>query len=141
MAGIVSVSEAASIAFHTVIHLATGDDELVRKRTLSEELGVSEQHLAKIIQRLAHAEILRTVRGPNGGCRLAEHAMEITLLDVYEAVEGPYQQLGCLLKRKLCPGRCCLLNGALQKMSRDVYEQLKSTKLKDVVIAINDQTD
>ncbi len=140
MAGIIHVSEAASIAFHTVFHLATGGDELVQKRTLSKELGVSEQHLAKIIQRLAHADILQTVRGPKGGCRLTAHALDLSLLDVYEAVEGPYQLLGCLLKRKLCPDKCCLLGGVLQKMSRDVYEQLKRTTLKDVASAIRGAT-
>ena len=132
MVGIVNVSEAASIAFHTAFHLVANDNLLVRKQELAKELNVSQEHLAKIIQRMARAGILQTIRGPKGGCRLTPNAREMTLLDVYEAVEGPYYQLGCLLKKKICKEECCLLGGMLQKMSREVYEQLKNTTLNDV---------
>jgi len=136
MTGIVNVSEAASIAFHTAFHLATSGDKLVHKQELAEKLRVSQEHLAKIIQRMTRAGILQTVRGPKGGCRLTEGALEMTLLNVFEAVEGPYQQLGCLLKKKICQGECCLLGGLLQKISREVYEQLKSTTLNDVALKL-----
>jgi len=132
MAGIINVSEAASIAFHTAFHLATCGDQLIRKQELTAELNVSHEHLAKIIQRMARAGVLQTVRGPKGGCRLTENGRSMTLLDIYEAVEGPYQPLGCLLQRQLCQGECCLLGGVLQKMSREIYDQLKSTTLADV---------
>ena len=132
MAGIVSVSEAASIAFHTAFYLAANGNLLVRKQDLAEELSVSQEHLAKIIQRMARTGILQTVRGPKGGCRLTEGALSMNLLDIYESVEGPYQQLGCLLKKQICSGECCLLGGMLQKMSREIYEQLKNTTLNDV---------
>ncbi|MDA3925434.1 MAG: Rrf2 family transcriptional regulator [Kiritimatiellae bacterium] len=132
MAGIVSVSEAASIAFHTAFHLAANGNVLVRKQKLAEELSVSQEHLAKIIQRMARTGILQTVRGPKGGCRLTEGALSMTLLDIYEAIEGPYLQLECLLQKKICTGECCLLGGMLQEMSRELYKQLKSTTLKDV---------
>ncbi len=132
MAGIVNVSEAASIGFHTAFHLATCGDQLVRKQELTDELNVSHEHLAKIIQRLARAGLLKTVRGPKGGCRLTPKGRAATLLEIYEAVEGPYHPLGCLLQRQLCQGECCLLGGVLQKMSREIYDKLKNTTLKDV---------
>ena len=137
MVGIVNVSEAASIAFHTAFHLALNKTVLIRKQELAEELSVSQEHLAKIIQRLARSGILETVRGPKGGCRLTERAPEMTLLAIYEAVEGPYQLLGCLLNKPVCNGNCCILGGRLQKMSREVYDQLKATTLKDVAIKLS----
>ena len=132
MAGIVNVSEAASIAFHTAFHLASSGNALVQKQTLADELNVSQEHLAKIIQRMARAGILETVRGPKGGCRLTPQASSMSLLQIFEAVEGPYQPLGCLLQKQICTGECCLLGGMLQKMSREIYEQLKSTTLREV---------
>jgi len=132
MAGIVNVSEAASIAFHTAFHLASSQGNLVQKQELAEELNVSQEHLAKIIQRMARAGILETVRGPKGGCKLTSGALSMSLLQIYEAVEGPYRPLGCLLQKQLCSGECCLLGGMLQKMSNEIYGQLKNTMLMDV---------
>jgi len=40
------------------------------------------------------------------------------------------------LKKKICKEECCLLGGMLQKMSREVYEQLKNTTLKDVALKL-----
>jgi Rrf2 family protein len=132
MAGIINVSEAASIAFHTAFKLAAGGGALVRKEDLAGELEVSGDHLAKVIQRMARAGIVETLRGPKGGCRLTQAAAGMTLLEIYEAVEGPYRPLKCLLKRPLCDGNCCLLGGVLQRMSGELYEQLKNTTLRDV---------
>jgi Rrf2 family protein len=132
LAGIVNVSEAASIAFHTAFHLAANAGKRVQRQELAEEMNVSQEHLAKIIQRMSRAGILETVRGPKGGCRLTEDAMGRTLLDIFEAVEGPYRTVECLLKKPLCSGKCCLLGGILQKMSAEIYEQLKNTTLKQV---------
>lgn len=138
MAGIVNVSEAASIAFHTAFHLAASGNEMARNQDLAEEMNVSQEHLAKVIQRMSRAGILETVRGPKGGCRLTEAAPSMTLLDIFEAVEGPYKPLGCLLRKPICGGQCCLLGGVLQKMSQELYEQLKGTTLKEMAGFIKD---
>ena len=45
--------------------------------------------LAKVIHYLARAELVRTQRGQQGGVTLARPAAQITVRDVYEAVEGP----------------------------------------------------
>ncbi|MFA7172460.1 MAG: Rrf2 family transcriptional regulator [Kiritimatiellia bacterium] len=135
MSGIISVSEAASIAFHTAFYLATNSKQLVRNQEMADELHVSQEHLAKIIQRMARAGVIKTVRGPKGGCCLTEKGKAASLLQIYEAVEGPYQQLGCLLQQQICRDKCLLLGGLLQKMSREVYQQLKKTTLADVAIA------
>ncbi len=137
MAGIITVSEAASIAFHTAFRLAAGGNMMARKEDLARELEVSGDHLAKVIQRMARAGIVETLRGPKGGCRLTEAAMEMTLLDIYEAVEGPYRPLKCLLKRPLCDGNCCLLGGVLQRMSAQLHEQLKATTLREVAAKLS----
>lgn len=135
MSGIVSVSEAASIAFHTAFYLASSGKQLVRNQELADELHVSQEHLAKIIQRMARAGVVKTVRGPKGGCCLTEQGKASSLLQIYEAVEGPYNKLGCLLQQKICSDECCLLGGLLQKMSNEIYRQLKTTTLADMTTA------
>ena len=55
--------------------------------------GIPEKFLLKILRRLASVGILRSIRGPNGGYRLAHAPKDITLLEVVEAVDGPIRGL------------------------------------------------
>ena len=52
-------------------------------------LTLPEGYLLEVLQPLAQAGILLSLRGPNGGYRLAWPAGRITLREVIEAVDGP----------------------------------------------------
>ena len=45
--------------------------------------------MAKVLKPLVSARVLQSVKGPNGGYRLAKGPTEITLLEILEAVDGP----------------------------------------------------
>lgn len=122
------VSEAASLALHTASLLATNPDSLITTSEAAEALGVSENHLSKVLQRLTKAGLVRSIRGPKGGYRLARSADEVTLLDVYEAIEGPLPETTCLLAKPMCGG-CCILGGLLGKVNELVREHFEGTKL------------
>jgi Rrf2 family protein len=47
-------------------------------------------YLLKVLQQLARANILLSVRGPQGGFVLARTAEKISLLEIIEAVEGSF---------------------------------------------------
>jgi Rrf2 family protein len=51
--------------------------------------GIPERFLLKVLKPLVSAGVLHSVKGPNGGYRLARAANDVTLLDVIEAVDGP----------------------------------------------------
>jgi Rrf2 family protein len=56
---------------------------------IAQARGIPEKFLLKILRPLVAARVLRSVKGPNGGFRLARPAAKITLLEVVEAVDGP----------------------------------------------------
>jgi Rrf2 family protein len=132
MASLVRVSEAVSLALHAAILLARHDGALLRARDLSEAIGASQAHLVKVLQSLSRAGLVVTERGPRGGVRLARPAEEVTLLQVYEAVDGPLEASECLLERPLCDGRCCLVGRVLYRMNLEVREHLARTSLAAV---------
>jgi Rrf2 family protein len=132
MAGLVKVSEAASLGLHAAMLLARAGSGLVRTRELGEQIGASQAHLVKVLQSLTRAGLVATERGPRGGARLARPAREITLLQVYEAVDGPLEASECLLKRPLCDGSCCLVGKVLYRMNQEVRQHLARTSLADV---------
>jgi Rrf2 family protein len=63
----------------------------VPSHIVAEAQGIPERFLLKVLKPLVSAGLLRSVKGPNGGYRLARSARDITLLEVVEAVDGPIQ--------------------------------------------------
>ena len=87
------------------------------------------------LQRLASAGILRSTRGPAGGFDLGRSAEDLTLLDVWQAVEGPITEQSCLLNKSVCRGRSCALSGLLHNIGQTMRDYLAKTRLSDVAAA------
>ena len=62
---------------------------------LSAETGVPLPTAQKLMGQLAGAGLLQSVRGACGGFSLARPAMQISLADIVEAVEGPIAMTTC----------------------------------------------
>jgi Rrf2 family protein len=126
------ISEAASLALHSMALLASDSGTLQPARKVAEALRVSEAHLAKVMQRLQKQGFVESVRGPKGGFRLASGARDLTLLEILEAVDGPFEPSGCLLGRALCGGRRCIMGGLLETVNETVRAYLAGTRLGEV---------
>ena len=61
----------------------------VPSHTIARTEGIPESFLARVLHPLAAAGIVHSVKGPNGGYRLARPPKDVTLLEIVEAVEGP----------------------------------------------------
>ena len=108
MTHLAKISEAASMALHTMAMMASKPDEPLSAHTMAKALGCSEAHLAKVLQRLGKSGLLASTRGPRGGFVLAKDAGAITLLEIYETIEGPLTPSQCLLGKPVCGGNCIL---------------------------------
>lgn len=62
----------------------------VKSSVLSRKLGVSDSYLKKISRQLVVAGIIQSNASKDGGYQLAKSIEEITLYDVYEAVESKH---------------------------------------------------
>ncbi|HOK52898.1 MAG TPA: Rrf2 family transcriptional regulator [Armatimonadota bacterium] len=123
------ISEAASLALHMMTALSETTDKLVSVHEIASSLCVSEHHLSKVCQRLAKAGLLESSRGPKGGVRLARPADSITLLDVYEAIEGPLTMSECLMGQPVCGRQMCILGKLLEVINREEGEYFSKTTL------------
>ena len=132
MHNILRISEAASLALHTAVLLATTPDHLTTTKEIAHTLKVSEAHLSKVLQRLSRAGLVRPIRGPRGGFMLTKIANKITLQEVYEAVEGPLPPANCLLGDPICDQHGCILGGLLETTNRRVREYLSTTRLSQL---------
>ena len=59
----------------------------IKSHILSEKLEVSDSYLKKILARLARVNIVKSNASKNGGFQLARNINEISLYDIYQALE------------------------------------------------------
>lgn len=81
------LTKASEYAFFGLMNL-DGCDKPKDIETISSELKISKSFLAKILQNLARAGILRSFKGIKGGFCLARSAEEITVKEILDAVES-----------------------------------------------------
>ncbi len=126
------ISEAAKLGLHATALMARSERR-ISVRQLAEQLRVSQSHLAKVMQRLVATGIVDSLRGASGGFRLAKPAEGLTLLEVWEALDGEIPDAQCLLEKPVCaPGRCAL-GELVGFLTREVRGRLGSMTLADFV--------
>jgi len=114
----IKLSERANLAIHALGYMAANrGNEPFPVVELATGLGASQSHLAKVMQVLVKQGLLTSSRGAKGGFSFGMPPCEITLLHVYEAVEGPVACPGCLLPKSLCPGEGCVLQKTFSEMT------------------------
>lgn len=84
------LTRASSYALHAVAYMAgQKKDQPTASHVIAQKKGIPERFLLKVLKPLVSAQVLYSVKGPNGGYRLARPASDITVLEVLEAVDGP----------------------------------------------------
>jgi len=135
MSSVLRVSDAATLALHTAVLLADRTDGPLTTKEIASTFVISEAHLAKVLQRLAKAGIVSSGRGPKGGFVLGKRADRTTLLEVYEAIEGPLTDSDCLLGVPICGGSNCILGRLIKNLNAQVRECLSNTRLSETTSA------
>src|SRR6202035_911393 len=85
------LTRASSYALHAVAYMAQQktQDKPIASHHIAHARGIPERFLLKVLKPLVSVRVLLSIKGPNGGYRLAKPADEISLLEVLEAVDGP----------------------------------------------------
>ncbi len=84
---------------------------------IAEAQGISGHYIHLLVPVLRRAGLVRTVRGPKGGCVLSRPPSAITLLEVVEAVEGKTAPVECVTDPASCgkSGACA---------ARDIWSEV-----------------
>lgn len=124
---------ATDFALRTLMQLAADPERQRRTEELAQEVGVPRNHLHKVVQSLAEAGLVRTLRGARGGVLLARPAGEIRLGAVVRHLEGDQALVECF---RADGGACCLsptcrLKAVLAGARQAFLAQLDQTTLAD----------
>jgi len=97
-------------------------------------IGVSEAYLAKILQRLASAGLVRSFRGPGKGMELGRAPASINLESIVCAIEGPRMEDACVLGIGICSKETsCTLHADWVPIRAAIQALLQNTNLANLV--------
>lgn len=125
----------SSYAIRTLIYCAVNAGGLSRIADIAKAHAISELFLFKLIRPLVDGGLLETVRGRNGGIRLARPATAITLLDTVKLTEENFAMAECFEGDGdiHCPlAGACDLSGALHEALQAFFEVLDSYTIADL---------
>jgi len=127
-------TRASLYALHAVAYMATQDgEEPTPSHVIADKRSISERFLLKVLKPLVSAQVLASVKGPNGGYRLAKPANEITMLEVLEAVDGPIRGLAPLSGEKKNGNLNTRLESICKESADQIRKHLGSVKISQLV--------
>jgi Rrf2 family protein len=130
----ISLSQTSAYAVHALSCLRHTPGGTCMTKHIAESTGIPRPYLARIINKLNHAGLIRAKRGHQGGVALTRPAEEISILEVVEAVEGQSWIAACPLGLEGCTSQgSCPTHKAWQKLSTELRKFLRVTTLADTV--------
>ena len=130
------ITRASEYAILSLILLSSAKEPM-DSETLSRELTISKSFLAKILQSLAKAGVLKSYKGSKGGFSLEKNTEEISMLDVMSIVEGKAPAVfECSPSEKDCPSdkaNICTIWPFLNKLQGKIDSFLADLTLADII--------
>lgn len=116
MKNLINISEASSIAIHSLSLIAMLEVS-INATQIATFTGFSKNHLSKVLQILVKQGYLESSRGPKGGFRLKKNAKDITLLEIYELIEGKPSFTLQHSHRSVCPFQVCIYGDIIEEIA------------------------
>ena len=133
-----------------LIMIAHSDEKTpLKSYNISKSLGVSDYYLKKIIRQLVVAGLITSEAGKKGGVSLKKSPDKITLLDIFEAIEGkePFARATGLVERvfsnelkEVKEQKQAMILEAFNQAEKSYKEKLKKITLQMAMVDRNKKT-
>jgi Rrf2 family protein len=117
-----------AIGVHTLALLAQNPDSFLTSNEIAESTMTHPVAVRRIVAGLSEAGVVETQKGPGGGARLARLPRQITLADIYKAVETseplhlPHTQ----------PNKNCPIGHAMQSILEKIFARAESALMHEL---------
>jgi Rrf2 family protein len=120
-------------AIRCIYYLSGHEGEVIMVDEISREMKIPKSFLAKILQKLSKAEIVKSYVGVKGGFYLARKPSRVSLYDVIVAIEGPVTMNRCTISNKSCSlSGTCRVHPIWINVRREVEEILKKSNFQSL---------
>jgi len=128
------VSKTLDYAVRSLAFMGRTPVNTLNMKEISRSQNIPINYLAKIMRRLVERGIVQSTVGPEGGYILRRTPNNITLKEVYEAIEGEFRIIDCMDKGKICVfhENCGQLT-VWDKVRVSMLNVLENTTIYDIV--------
>jgi FeS assembly SUF system regulator len=113
--------------------LATDPRAQLTAGQLAAETHIAPTTASKLLKQLHRAGLVDSTRGAHGGYRLARPAIEITALQILDAMEGPMALIDCARHEHQCGiESTCGVGRAWQRVNLAIHRSLQEITLLEL---------
>ncbi len=130
------LSNTSKYAIRAVIYLALYATAEKKKglKEISSDLGIPTPFLGKILQMLSRQKILDSSKGPHGGFALKKAAVDISIMDIVDIIDGSDAFNLCLIRTETCSeDNPCSLHDAVEGYRKGLRTTLITETIADLV--------
>jgi FeS assembly SUF system regulator len=127
------VSKLTDYATAVMTTLADAPERVHSAQDLADHAHLELPTVSKLLKQLAHAELVHSFRGVNGGYRLARAPERISIADIVIAMEGPIGMTECSAQVGLCGHEThCGVRVNWQRINQAIAQALASVTLAEM---------
>ena len=109
-------------------------------KEVARKEDISEKYLSQIIIPLKAAGLVNSVRGVHGGYSLAKEPKEITMWEIFQALEGGISaEADKEQASKQSPVTSCINQNIWRKLQKAMEQNLESINLQDLIDSYKQQ--
>lgn len=107
-------------------------------KTISERQNISEYYLEQLFSPLRKANLIKSIRGAQGGYVLSREPKSISVANIISILEGPIAISSCVDGDICDNGESCATRLLWEKLKNSIDEVMESVSLQDIVNDYND---
>ena len=114
----------------------SSEEEAVSISSISSRQNISESYLEQLVAKLKKAGLVVSIRGAQGGYKLAKDASQISVGDILRALEGNLEAVECpgLKAEKGCKGAdVCVTKYVWQRINDSITAAVDDIDLQQLV--------
>ncbi|MDX1699146.1 MAG: Rrf2 family transcriptional regulator [Melioribacteraceae bacterium] len=121
-------------AIRAILFLARqSEDALVMSSEVAKKEEIPSHYLAKILQRMAKYGYVDSYKGRGGGFKITKLALDSSILEIVERIEGPVITLKCVTGLKECSDEHpCPLHDEWSELRDRIHNLISSKSVREV---------
>ena len=128
------LSQKTEYALHSLLYLAYRSPDVILVDEIADDQNISKSYLAKVMQKLSKAGLVKSYVGAGGGYDLAKDPAEITFADVMRIFEAEEYVLDCLAEQRGCKAKPnCKMIDVIDDAYQAMLEQLEDTTIQNII--------
>ena len=126
------ITRKVEYALIAVRYLEETSEKLVSVNEISKLYGIPRELLAKTMQKLASANIVKSVKGPRGGYKTTNKTANTKLNDFFEILEGPTAIMDCYFESGCDHLTKCNVRTPINNINNSIRNLFDNLTLADI---------